>query len=141
MAWMMQAPLVSQKAKQRIEELCGGDVQFLPFDNFRGKQYYAMNVLKTELVLDLKKCNGVRDSDTGKLLTLSSRQFRRQLPNNLAPIFKDENFTSEIYVTDRFAEMVITHGLTGLALADPSVDQLKNVIKRIDPNVVPGVIT
>lgn len=44
-------------------------------------------------------------------------------------------------MTGRFARMAVDHGLTGLALADPSVNPLRKITRRMPLNVYPGIIT
>ena len=43
--WMLVAPVVSQKAKDALGEICLGLVEFLPFYPIKGKPYFAVNVL------------------------------------------------------------------------------------------------
>ena len=44
-SWMIQSPVISEKMKNILQDLCGDSVQFLRFHDLKNKPYYAMNVL------------------------------------------------------------------------------------------------
>ena len=139
-SWIAQAPLVSLKAKSLIEELCGDDVEFLRFHDLNGKPYFAMNVLRVEDYVDLRKCE-TTNYNSGELIDIVTYGFREDLPGFLPTIFKEPLCLNTIFVTEAFAAMAVNSSLTGLALADPSVRQLSLAIHDVDSNVVPGIIT
>jgi len=139
-SWSAQAPLVSLKAKKLIEELCGDDVELLQFHDLNGKPYFALNVLRVEDYVDLRKCETTK-YNSGELINIVTYCFREDLPEILPIIFKEPLCLNTIFVTEAFAAMVVKNKLTGLALADPSVNQLSLAIHEVDSNVVPGIIT
>ena len=61
-SWTVGAPLVSLRAREAIEALGPGAIEFLPFHPLKGKPYFAMNVLQTADVLDLEASDVLRDS-------------------------------------------------------------------------------
>jgi len=44
-SWMLKAPVISVRAKEALESICKGLVEFLPFHSIRGKAFFAVNVL------------------------------------------------------------------------------------------------
>ena len=140
-SWMICAPLVSQRARDAIEALCPGAVQFLPFHALKGKPYFAMNVLQTAEVLDFEASDVLRSDDTGEVFHVNACAFVPGLSEQLPPLFKDPRYPSEVFVTERFARMAIELGLTGLALSDPTVNRFYKIVRGIPPNVYPGIIT
>ena len=130
---------MSKRAKELIQNLCGDDVEFLRFHDLKGKPYYAMNVLRVVDVLDIESCDGARD-DSGKLFYANKFSFKKSA-KNLPPMFKEPVFLTTIFVTEPFANMAIENELTGLALSDPSIDELSLIVQSKDLNVVEGIIT
>src|SRR2546425_5985240 len=52
LSWMSSAPVISEKAKDALEDLIRPYAEILPLIELRGKLYYAVNVLKTVDCLD-----------------------------------------------------------------------------------------
>lgn len=139
-SWSHQAPVVSERARDVLAELCGDDVQFIPFARLKRKPYFALNVLRLISVIDREKSDGITVPGTTRKFSLTAIVFKDNRPLTLPPVFKDPDNLGEVFVTKPFAKAVIEHELTGLWLADPAQDQFKLIVRGIDPNVVPGVI-
>ena len=45
-SWMVQAPVISERAKVSLQPVLGEHVEFLPLLKLRGIPYYAVNVLE-----------------------------------------------------------------------------------------------
>lgn len=54
-------------------------------------------------------------------------------------IFKADPY-SMIYVRSRFGELAVSHRFTGLALADPSADNVSKILRGQDINMFPGIV-
>lgn len=48
-AWMHSAPIISEKAKISLHNLCENFVEYLPFYNVKGVQLFALNVLSMDV--------------------------------------------------------------------------------------------
>ena len=146
MSWMTSAPVISEKAKLALEPILNGYAQFLPFLDIKGKKFYAMNVTHVEThLLDIEKSVILYSTAEPKVaLMLKQAYFVEPLPSNLPPIFKitisTDDVLGEIFVTKKFAEIMIERKLTGLALADPQQNGLKLLMDGKSQNVVLGVI-
>jgi len=46
--WMQRAPVISLRAKEVLDGLCVGLVEFLPFHSIKSKPYFAANVLSLD---------------------------------------------------------------------------------------------
>jgi hypothetical protein len=59
--WMQRAPVISEKAKDALSDICGDLVEFLPFHAIKGKSYFVLNVLnmKDSEVIFKKSPNSV----------------------------------------------------------------------------------
>jgi hypothetical protein len=137
--------MVSEKAKLALEPVLNEYVEFLPFNEIKGKPYYAVNVLQLEPnLLDADKSEILYGYDEPKnILILKSAVFVNAFPTKLPPIFKIEfngRIQSEIFVTKPFADILIETQLTGIELADPSKYSLPYVLESKSQNVVQGVI-
>lgn len=132
-SWMSMAPVVSERARELIEDLVGNDVEFLRFHKLKNKPYFVMNVLRCEDYLDRIK------SDLSEF-----RQrfiFKADLPRSLPPIFKCPDRWSEIFVTAEFAELLVTNKLRGAALADPSEMTMPLILANAEINRYPGLMS
>ena len=138
--WMDKAPLVSERAKRLIENLCQDAVQFIKFYDIKGKPYYVMNVVSVVDALDLKKCDADYDED-GQVVNIYRYAFKQGLARALPPIFKEPFCLDNIFVTEPFAKLLVEHQLTGAALSDPCINQLEAIVDGSNPNVVEGIIT
>jgi len=54
-------------------------------------------------------------------------------------IFKDPRLTGWTFVTDVFGHIAIAKGLTGLKLADPAKDRLRQIVDGSPINDFPGL--
>lgn len=143
-SWMTSAPVVSEKAKSVLSPVIGESVQFLPFIKIKNKQFYALNVLAVKAnVLDLERSEILFSScEPRKILSLHTTIFSEDCRHNFPPIFKvseAEDILGDIFVTDKFAEIIVQHQLTGAALADPNTPILPLVLAQKSVNAVPGV--
>ena len=145
MSWGMSVVLVSEKAKNLLEPVLGSCVEFLPFQEIKGKPYFAMNVVRVEPnLLDLNKTQAHFSIDEPKyIIALDSAVFVDPLPTELPPIFKIEynkKVNSEVFVTRPFVDVVVQHQLIGIELADPSKRAMPFILDRKSQNVVPGIV-
>lgn len=136
--WMLNVPIVSERARAVFEPLVGDDVQFLRFHDLRGKPYYAMNVLRMEDYMDDALSAGQRGTN-GKLFTYHRYVFKHNLPDDLPPIFKVTPM-SEVFVTRRFAEAIVANKLTGACLQDPSKSGITLIASGQPLNAYPGLL-
>jgi hypothetical protein len=104
--WMHRAPVVSERAKDALSELCENIVEFLPFHPIKGRPFFAMNVL-------------CRD--------------------DAQPIYKT-NPESVVFVDERFGEVVRNSGLSGVALAEPTNDIGRRVVRGQSLHDFPGLV-
>jgi len=130
-SWTLGSPIVSDKAHRLILELCGEDVEFLPFNVFR-RNSFAMNVLA---------CGNYVDTQESVLRPFPiSIVFKKEVPE-FPPIFKSSGVEELVFVTERFAKLVVTHGLTGIELLDPTENALFSSITGVVRNSYPGTPT
>jgi len=124
--------LVSKRAKEAIEDLCGGDVEFLPFATVKRTELFAVNVLRKVAVIDW----AASSVDAGILCggyALSSDI------DHLPALFKDPGTPSTTFASDELGRIAVERRLTGLQLADPR-KQLGRMIVRGEPiNEYPGL--
>lgn len=144
-SWMVGAPVVSEKAMLALAPVLNGLVQFFPFHEIKGKEFYAMNVLQVESdLLDLEKSEIVYgSSEPRRVLMIERAIFVEPLPVDLPPIFKVSirgQILGDIFVTRPFANVLVEHQLTGAALGDPSQYPLKMILAEKPANVVRGVV-
>ncbi len=135
--WVLNVPIVSQRAKDILKPIVGDAVQFLRFHEIRGKKYYAMNVLRIEDYLDNERSAGQRNSE-GILFTYHRYVFR-DLPDELPPIFKVTPM-SEVFVTERIARAIVDNKLTGACLQDPGESGITLLAQGKPLNVYPGIL-
>jgi hypothetical protein len=137
--WMLQAPIVSERARTVLEPIVGADVQFVRFHDLRGKPYYGMNVLRVErdyLDVERSKCNRRPDGD---IVVCMQYVFRASLSSELPAIFKIHP-ESGVFVTRRFAEAIVEHKLTGFCLQDPGQNAFALMGKGLPLNAYPGLL-
>ena len=106
------APVLSEKAVLSLSNLVGSDVEFLSFHNLSDRRYFVMNVLQCEDYLDLDR------SDLTPLM--ESYVLKKNIPDDLPPIFKCKGQRGTIFVTSPFAEVMANNDLRGASLADPA---------------------
>ncbi len=131
-SWMAMAPVVSERARDLIEDLAGPDVEFLPFHRLKRRPYFAMNVLRCEDYLDMKKSDFTEFQE--RFI------FGPSLPKPPPPIFKCPERWGEIFVSSEFAEMMVTNRLRGAELADPAEPTMPLVLAKADINRYPGLV-
>jgi hypothetical protein len=137
--WSLQAPIVSERARDVLEPIVGDAVQFVRFHELRGKPYYGINVLRVErsyLDVERSKCNPRKN---GEIAVCLQYVFRDDLPDELPAIFKIHP-ESSVFVTRRFAEAVVEHKLTGFCLQDPGKNALTLISKGQPLNAYPGLL-
>lgn len=137
--WMLQAPLVSVRAREALEPILGKDVQFVDFHDLRGKPYFGINVLRVESgYLDLEHSECVNRED-GKVSVCYRYAFKNNLPQCLPPIFKTHP-QSSVFVTSTFAETIIENKLTGFCLQNPAENAISLMAKGMPLNAYPGLL-
>ncbi len=130
--------MVSDRVRITLDHLCDGDLEFLPVQKLMGREYFAVNVLRMEDVLDLERCDLTLVDN--KIASIRTFAFHIDLPRSLPPIFKTPQATGDIFVTDQFKNTVLRNGFTGLALADPASDNFAKTVRGMALNVVSGII-
>jgi len=133
-SWELTVPVVSARAKQCLEKVCAGSVEFLPLGVIKGTDYYAINVLTVLDVLDEQRSDA--DYFNGKMVALRKAKFRA-LPPSIPTIFKVPQWSS-VYVARPFAEAVVANKLTGAIFADPHVDNFRRIVQGNSINIFPG---
>jgi hypothetical protein len=132
--WMLQAPIVSDRARNVLEPTVGTDVQFVPFHDLRGEPFFGMNVLRVEQgFLDTNRSVCVRRRN-GDIAYCSQYFFRSDLPAELPPIFKISG-GSNVFVTARAVTKIVEHQLTGFCLQNPNENAFALMGKGIPLNV------
>jgi hypothetical protein len=145
-SWMKCAPVVSERAMRVLEPALQGCVQFFPFHEIKGRNYFAMNVICVDRrLLDKARSKILYVGDENDhAIAVREATFIDPLPPKLPPIFKISlaggNVLGDIYVTRAFAEVAIGHKLTGIALSDPSQSPMKLALNAQPLNVVPGIV-
>lgn len=129
-----QAFLVSARAKEMILQLDRAAVEFLPFDSFKGRDLFAVNVLRTEDFLDMDRTEFM----SGTSQTPSHVVWQDQLPTELPPIFKVKG-SSNTYVSESFGQKAVELSMTGVRLADPKKNRFEQVVRGEQINEFPGL--
>jgi len=137
-SWMTSAPVVSDKAKKTLEELIAPYTEILPLIELRGKQFYAVNVLKLVNCLDRKRSDIFFSPNDGRIVRVRKSFFLEDRVPDI-PIFKVPEDAGQVFVTRSFVDAVIANGLRGAAFADPGVSPIAAIFQRRSHNVVPGV--
>jgi len=133
-AWMSMAPVVSERARRAIEDLGEVQVEFLPFYPIDGQNCYVMNILQ---------CVGeeVLDEQASELADFHERfVFVDGFTAKVPPLFKIEGHWEHIFVNKNFADMLVLHKLTGIALANPEEPIMSKILSGSAINVYPGLI-
>jgi hypothetical protein len=144
--WMVQVPVVSEKARSVLSPMIGDYVQFLPFHELKRKRYYALNVtcVETSILSEAKSGIRYRDGAGKEPMSLDRAAFDVDPSYKLPPIFKvslpQGPVFSDVYVARPFADIAIEHRLTGFELADPSEVSRLYIIEGRSQNVVPGIV-
>ena len=139
--WMAKAPVCSEKAKLSLEPVIGSFVEFLLLTELRGKPYYAMNVLKIVDCLDVARSEiDYFDHDPKRISAINTFAFLPDRVENV-PIFRVPQPTSRVFVTQKFADVVVANKLVGASFADPSINCWDYVFGKREPNTVPGVLS
>jgi hypothetical protein len=47
-SWMLRAPVISERARDNLANICDGLVEFLPFHNVKNRKNFAVNVLNLD---------------------------------------------------------------------------------------------
>lgn len=139
-SWMAKAPVVSERAKDAMENLLGPNVEFLPLIELRGKQYFAINVLKLVDCLDIANSEIVYGAtDPRRIMNIKRYAL---LPDRIedVPIFKVPDYRSAVFVTKPFVDLVIKAKLTGAKFADPTANPWQAILHGKSCNTVPGVL-
>jgi hypothetical protein len=113
------APFISKRAKQVLEAVTRGDVQFWPIGKVQDRDYFIMNVVRVVDCLDLEKSDILTASD-GRVLSLRSAVFHPDKLSDCPVIFKVPQDTGVIFVNDLFVNCVRGHRLTGVGFEYPN---------------------
>lgn len=141
--WVRGAPVLSKKAVDVLGPVVGASAQFLPFHDIKGKPYFAMNVVALESGLLVESQSDIlyTSGEPRRLLKLKKAAFAADAKPK-SPMFKVSlhgDVWDDIFVTEPFAQAIVSHALTGVALADPMSDPMDFILAGKSPNVVPGV--
>ena len=129
-SWMNKSPVVSERARDLVEQLAGADVEFLPFHPLKAKPYFVLNVVR---------CLDWLDPEHSDLGIAGRFAFRKDLPLDEYPIFKCTGLWDEIFVTSRFGEMMVANALRGASLADPAEPTFRLLLAKAEVNRFPGL--
>jgi hypothetical protein len=124
--------LVSRRAKDAIHEICGDDVEFLPFATIKRTELFAINVLRKLAVVDW----AARPADAN--LTCGPYALKRDL-GPLPPLFKDSSAVSTTFASDEIGAIAVDRGFTGLQLADPRKNLGRMIVHGHSINEYPGL--
>lgn len=146
-SWMIQSPVISEKMKNILQDLCGDSVQFLRFHDLKNKPYYAMNVLAVvpDIVdLELSELKYVVGSTPPKPYDVTRCIFSSKIDSiEIPPIFKISlggRVLSDIFVSKPFVDMAIAEKFTGFALMNPSRNSFQALLNGENPNDIEGII-
>lgn len=134
-SWMLQVPVVTEKAKDVLCPLISPYVQFLYMTTIKKKKLYAVNVLRSENCLDFQKSDVVYSSDDpGRIINVGKVVFDdSKIPN--IPIFKLNPAIGKVFVNEDFVKLVIDNKLKGAHFVEPS-DELWYLKKPSDCGIV-----
>ena len=108
-------PIFSQRAADALKHILEPNGQLLPLDYNKGK-YYAFNVTKLIDALDIERSDIVRFS-TGRIMDIIRYEFIANKLDKDLTIFKLlPTPTLRVFVTDTFAQLINSNGLTGFDL-------------------------
>jgi hypothetical protein len=127
--WMLSAPVVSERAKEVLLPLVSNFAEFRFLTEFKGKNYFCMNVYFTADCLDLNASDILFSPDDPKrIFDISTYAFREEaIPK--APVFKEAHHPRTIFVRQPFIDCVRSHRLTGSALLDPAVNPFYFILR------------
>ena len=125
--------LVSNEARQVLADLSGGDIEFLPFDRIKGRELFAVNVLRVEDFIDADRTEFSPGSGVPTRVT-----WKRDLPVALPPLFKVRR-SPDTYASIDFAKKAAEACLTGVSLADPAKNRLQQIVRRQTINEYEGL--
>lgn len=130
-SWMLSAPVISQHAKEILEPLIAPYVEILPLIILRGKQYYAVNVLRLVDCLDRAKSTiDYSPTNPSRIINIFETDFIEKQKGNV-PIFKLPETKGEVYVTNSFVELAVKNRLEGADFADPSANPFSKLFHRV----------
>jgi hypothetical protein len=118
-AWLLTAPVVSERAKTCLQNMIGPRAEFLPLIELRGKQFYAMNVLNVVDCLDRTQSEITYwPPDSNRVSNVWRWIFDYNRIAGDPVIFKVPE-DGGVFVTQVFADELAKHGLTGAKLLNP----------------------
>lgn len=129
-----QAFLASARAKEMILQLDQAAVEFLPFGSFKGRELFAVNVLRTEDFLDMERTEFMSGAGGTPVRVV----WRDQMPEQVPPIFKIRG-SSNTYVSELFGRKAVELAMTGLRLADPKKNRFEQIVRGEQINEFPGL--
>jgi hypothetical protein len=134
-------PVISQKAKDALAPFIASECEILPLLELRGKPFYAINVLNVIDCLDIEKSDISWAPDLPRRIWRINKYIfdETRIPQETM-LFKIPNEAiSNIFVTRKFIDCVIDHGLRGAAFRDPSQDNIILSALGKPTNVIPGL--
>lgn len=139
-SWMVQSPVVSEKAKNTLDPVIGDLVEFLPLVELKRQHYFAMNVIKLVDCLDRNESKIVFSPNrTNEILSIKTYHFVPSRVEDCA-VFKLPDAPSVVFVRQSFVNVVIRSRLTGAKFADPAENPWRGVMRGESCNVIPGVL-
>jgi hypothetical protein len=110
---------VSEHFKQKMERFLNNYVEFLPLGDIRGVPYFVLNVVNVIDCLDKNRSDiFYSPSFPEKILNVHQYVFKN-IPID-GPIFKVPEDITEIFVTDKFTNMILKNGITGVGVDIPN---------------------
>ena len=126
-SWMLQAPVISERAKIALEPLVGRYAEILPLTQLRNRMFYGVNVTKFIDCLDLEKSDVVYSADESRVMHVWSYVFHQSKLEDV-PIFRLPH-GGHIFVTQSFVDAVQKSGLQGAKFTDPAASQLFQICR------------
>lgn len=135
-AWKEYLPLISARGVDIFSEFAPGCAEYRKFMSIRGRDYFVVNVLAKEDVLDLKASDLTLSADGG---VKTVRRFAFLTENVKSPIFKLANLLDgPIFVTRGLAQAIVEAGLCGFQFRDPGVNETSLLFSGADVNAYPN---
>lgn len=135
-AWKEYLPLISARGVDIFSELAPRCAEYRRFMSIRGCDYFVVNVLAKEDILDLKESE-LTLSASG--VVQSVRRFAFLNGNVKSPIFKLANLLDgPIFVTRGLAQAIVDAGLRGFQFRDPGVNETSLLFSGADVSAFPN---
>jgi hypothetical protein len=119
-AWMLDAPAVSERARSKLEAHLGERVEFLPLIHVKGVQVYAVNVLNMIDCLDIARSEvAFSASKPGRVVSVIRFALdERKIPSD--PVIFKVPESGIVFISSSVADLIVEHRLSGALLVEPT---------------------